>query len=183
MNYALVNATLVGGLLLVAVMAMGIAVTMTLTGMLGLAARRLLTAEAIASSRLFRHATKSLEVAGAAIILAVGVVARCGSCEPEAQRGNGAAAFLAGQRQGASVMAGDLRHDRETKAHPAGLARAVSGATQEAFADALEQGRVEDPPIVGHPGRCRHRFDALRPGCGMGTARLRVLRASVDNAM
>jgi ABC-type nickel/cobalt efflux system permease component RcnA len=74
MNYALVNETLVGGLMLVAVMAMGIAVTMTLTGMLGLAARRLLTAEAIASSLLFRHAAKALEVAGAAIILAVGAI-------------------------------------------------------------------------------------------------------------
>jgi nickel/cobalt transporter (NicO) family protein len=74
MNYALVNETLVGGLLLVAVMAMGIAVTMTLTGMLGLAARRLLTAESIASSRLFRHATKALEVAGAGVILAVGTI-------------------------------------------------------------------------------------------------------------
>ena len=72
MNYALVNETLVGGLLLVAVMAMGIAVTMTLTGMLGLAARRLLTAEVIAGSLLFRHATTALEIAGAAVILAVG---------------------------------------------------------------------------------------------------------------
>lgn len=74
MNYALVNETLVGGLLLVAVMAMGIAVTMTLTGMLGIAARRLLTAEAIAGSLLFRHATRALEMAGAAIILAVGMI-------------------------------------------------------------------------------------------------------------
>ena len=74
MSYALVNETLVGGLLLVAVMAVGIAVTMTLTGMLGIAARRLLTAEAIAGSLLFRHATRALEMAGAAIILAVGTI-------------------------------------------------------------------------------------------------------------
>ncbi|HZX86272.1 MAG TPA: hypothetical protein VFF19_22060 [Reyranella sp.] len=74
MNYALVNETLVGGLLLVAVMAMGIAVTMTLTGMLGLAARRLLTAETIPNSLLFRHATKALVVAGSAVILAVGTI-------------------------------------------------------------------------------------------------------------
>ncbi len=73
MNYALVNETIVGGLMLVGVMAMGIAVTMTLTGMLGLAARRLLTAEAIAGSWLFRHATRALEVTGAAVILAVGM--------------------------------------------------------------------------------------------------------------
>ena len=55
-------------------MAMGIAVTMTLTGMLGLAARRLLTAEAITRSWLFRHATTALEIAGAAVILAVGTI-------------------------------------------------------------------------------------------------------------
>lgn len=74
MNYALVNETLVGGLLLVAVMAMGIAVTMTLTGMLGLAARQLLTAEVITGSPLFRHTTTALEIAGAAVILAVGAI-------------------------------------------------------------------------------------------------------------
>lgn len=74
MNYALVNETLVGGLILVAVMALGIAATMTLTGMLGIAARRLLTAEAIADALVFRHAARALEIAGAGIILAVGMI-------------------------------------------------------------------------------------------------------------
>lgn len=73
MNYALVNETVLGGLLLVAVMAAGIAVTMSLTGMTAIAARKLLTTGFTPESPWFRRGTQALELAGAATILVIGI--------------------------------------------------------------------------------------------------------------
>ena len=72
LNYALVNETLLGGLMLVAVMAAGIAVTMSLTGMTAILARRVLVAGLSLQSRWVAHGIRSLEVLGAATIFAIG---------------------------------------------------------------------------------------------------------------
>jgi nickel/cobalt exporter len=71
MNYALVNETVLGGLLLVAVMAVGIAVTMSCAGMAAILARRTLTAGL--APAWFRRGTRLLELGGAAAIFAIGV--------------------------------------------------------------------------------------------------------------
>ena len=73
MNYALANETVLGGLLLVAVMAIGIAVTMSLTGMTAIVARKVLTAGFTPESPWFRRGTRALELAAAAAILAIGL--------------------------------------------------------------------------------------------------------------
>jgi ABC-type nickel/cobalt efflux system permease component RcnA len=71
MNYALVNETVVGGLLLVGVMAAGIAVTMSLTGMTAILARRVVSAGL--APALFELGTRVLELAAAAVIFAIGI--------------------------------------------------------------------------------------------------------------
>jgi len=61
------------GRVLVAVMAAGIAVTMSLTGMTAIVARKVLTAGFTPDSPWFRLGTWALELAGAAAILAIGI--------------------------------------------------------------------------------------------------------------
>lgn len=73
MNYALVNETVAGGILLVAVMALGIGTTMSLTGLAAILARRVLMAGSEALPPWFHHVGRGLEIAGAALILVIGV--------------------------------------------------------------------------------------------------------------
>lgn len=73
MNYALVNETVPGGLLLVAVMAAGIAVTMSLIGMTAIVARKALTSSFTPSSPWFRAGTRALELLAATVIFAIGL--------------------------------------------------------------------------------------------------------------
>ena len=74
MNYALVNETLVGGLLLIAVMAIGIAVTMSLTGLAAIFVRRALTAGLSPNLTWLQRSTRALQLAGAALVFSIGVV-------------------------------------------------------------------------------------------------------------
>jgi len=73
MNYALVNETVAGGLVLIAVMAVGIAVTMSVAGMSGILVRRALTAGLSPNLIWFQRSTRVLELAGAALVFAIGV--------------------------------------------------------------------------------------------------------------
>lgn len=72
MNYALVNGTVATGLALTAVMACGIATTMTLVGALAILARRTLTSGLGSTSRWYGPTTRALEFFGAAVIAGVG---------------------------------------------------------------------------------------------------------------
>jgi ABC-type nickel/cobalt efflux system permease component RcnA len=73
MNYALVNETVMGGVLLVAVMALGIGTTMSLTGLAAILARRAVMTGADAMPAWFDRAGNVLEIAGAVLILAIGL--------------------------------------------------------------------------------------------------------------
>ncbi len=73
MNYALVNETVLGGLLLVAVMAAGIAATMSLTGMTAILVRSALTIGLAQATSWLQRATRVLELAGAATIFVIDV--------------------------------------------------------------------------------------------------------------
>jgi ABC-type nickel/cobalt efflux system permease component RcnA len=73
MNYALVNESVLGGLLLVTVMAAGIAVTMSLTGMTAILARRILTAGFAQATCWFQRGTRMLELAAALAIFLIGI--------------------------------------------------------------------------------------------------------------
>ncbi len=73
MNYALVNETVLGGVVLVGMMACGIAATMALVGSLGILIRHLLVGGVQPSSRRYRPAIQSLEVAASGVVVAIGV--------------------------------------------------------------------------------------------------------------
>jgi nickel/cobalt exporter len=72
MNYALVNGTVLSGLALTAVMALGITTTMTITGMSGILARRALVSGFDPASGWYARAMRGLEIAAALIVLAAG---------------------------------------------------------------------------------------------------------------
>ena len=72
MNYALVHGSNVGGLLLVTVMACGIATTMTFTGMLAIGVRRALVAGVVSATRWQNRLTRGLEIGGALVIVLIG---------------------------------------------------------------------------------------------------------------
>jgi ABC-type nickel/cobalt efflux system permease component RcnA len=72
MNYALVNGTVLGGLALTAVMALGIATTMSLTGMSGILARRALASGFDPATGRYARAMRGLEIVAALIVLAAG---------------------------------------------------------------------------------------------------------------
>lgn len=74
MTYALVNGTVALGLLLTGVMAGGIATTMTLTGMLAILMRRLLTAGFDVASPWYVRLMRGLEIAAALAVLGIGLV-------------------------------------------------------------------------------------------------------------
>lgn len=74
MNYALVNGTVLGGLALTAVMALGIAATMALTGMSGILARRALASSFDHASVRYARMIRGLEIAAALAVLAAGTM-------------------------------------------------------------------------------------------------------------
>ncbi len=74
LNYALVNQTLASGLVLVGVMALGIAATMSLIGVGAILTRRVLTGGTGRASAWFLTVTRVLEVAGAATIFLIGLL-------------------------------------------------------------------------------------------------------------
>lgn len=72
LSYALANASLAAGLVLVAIMGLGIAVTISLVALLGMAARR--TALLAITTERYQGVIRVLEIVSAALILLLGAV-------------------------------------------------------------------------------------------------------------
>lgn len=73
MNYAIVNGTMIGGLMLTAVMACGIAATMTLTGLIAIVVRRALVQGFARATVWYGWTMRGIEIGGALMILGLGI--------------------------------------------------------------------------------------------------------------